>query len=88
MALIKLWQSSSKDFLNSAFMFRLNFILFHLAHEQNLSVCVNIAVTYWLVKIHLQKQMLVAACLLFCVHYLNLCGILKSSVNDLSMSCE
>jgi hypothetical protein len=60
MALIKLWQSSSKDFLNSTFMSRLNFIFFHLAHEQNLSLCMNIAVTYWLVKMHLEEQMLVA----------------------------
>jgi hypothetical protein len=32
-------------FLNSTFQSRPNFISFHLVHEWNLSLCVNIAVT-------------------------------------------
>ncbi len=35
-----------KDFLNSTFQSRPNFIPFCLAHEQNLSLCRNVTVTY------------------------------------------
>ena len=43
--LTKIWQESLKDFLNSTFWSRLNFILFNLVYEQNLLLGFNITVT-------------------------------------------
>jgi len=44
----EIWQSNLKDFLNLNITSQPNFTLFHLVHEQNHSLCMNIAVTYLL----------------------------------------
>ncbi len=44
--LLRPFTKCSKDFLNSTFWSWLNYVRFHLNHEQNLSLSMNIAVTY------------------------------------------
>ncbi len=45
--LTKLGGKVLKDFLNSTFWSKLNFVLFGLIHWWNLSLCTNITVTYY-----------------------------------------
>ncbi len=46
--LLKFVSKVQKNFCNSNFQSRPNFVSFHLVHEQNLLLCTNIAVTYFI----------------------------------------